>query len=400
MREGKITKLGDVFDITSSKRVFQSDWTTSGVPFYRTREIVKLSRDGFVDNSLFITEQMFNEFKEKYGVPQHDDILVTGVGTLGICYIVQKNDRFYFKDGNVIWMKNKGIACPRYVVHLFNTPELKRQIAQGGSTTVGTFTIERAKETKIFLPPLPEQKRIAAILDKADEIRRKREEAIRLCDEFLKSVFLEMFGDGETTHVKYETAPLVSLLARGFQNGAYYPKEYYTNDGSGTEMVHMSNAFYDTVDFHDIKRVAIDKDQIEKYSLSQNDILIARRSLNYEGAAKPCRIPKIDKPLIFESSLIRVTPDMKLLHPLYLFYYLTVPSIRRKYLVKHITQSTISGINQGNLSQVNVIVPPMSKQMEFVGILKKLDLLKERSYESLSHLKTCQISFNNIMMSS
>ena len=56
-----------------------------------------------------------------------------------------------------------------------------------------------------------------------------------------------------------------------------------------------------------LKRVIIPDKDIEKYKLTENDLLIARRSLTYEGAAKPCRIPKSDEPLIFESSLIRIT---------------------------------------------------------------------------------------------
>ncbi len=101
----RTTTLGELFDITSSKRVFESEWTSEGVPFYRAREIVKLARNGFVENELFISEEMFDQYSTKYGIPQEGDIMVTGVGTLGICYVVQKKDRFYFKDGNIICLE-------------------------------------------------------------------------------------------------------------------------------------------------------------------------------------------------------------------------------------------------------------------------------------------------------
>ena len=98
MREGwEIKTLADLFDIGSSKRVYESQWRNSGVPFYRAREIVKLSREGFVDNELFIDEDLYNEYANKYGIPKCGDIMVTGVGTLGVCYIVKENDKFYFK---------------------------------------------------------------------------------------------------------------------------------------------------------------------------------------------------------------------------------------------------------------------------------------------------------------
>ena len=100
-------KISDLYDVGSSKRVFQSEWRDSGVPFYRAREIAKLASDGYVDNDLFIDEELYNAYSERYGKPQPGDIMITGVGTLGVCYIVKPNDRFYFKDGNILWFKQK-----------------------------------------------------------------------------------------------------------------------------------------------------------------------------------------------------------------------------------------------------------------------------------------------------
>ena len=97
-----VVTLGELFEIGSSKRVFEKDWTTSGVPFYRAREIVKLAENGTVDNELFISEEMYEQYSKKYGIPSSGDIMVTGVGTLGICYLVKPNDRFYYKDGNTL----------------------------------------------------------------------------------------------------------------------------------------------------------------------------------------------------------------------------------------------------------------------------------------------------------
>lgn len=158
-------KLGDLFDITSSKRVFKAEWRKEGVPFYRAREIVKLAQQGFVDNELFISKEMFNQYSSKYGIPIEGDILVTGVGTLGICYVVQKPDRFYFKDGNIIWLKKKSEADPRFVEYAFKSDLLRKQIDNSVGATVGTYTIIKAKNTVIPLPSLPEQHTIVAKLD-------------------------------------------------------------------------------------------------------------------------------------------------------------------------------------------------------------------------------------------
>ena len=159
-------RLGDLFEITSSKRVLQEEWKTSGVPFYRAREIKQLARYGYVQNDLFISEELFLEYADRFGVPAAEDLMVTAVGTLGECYRVQKGDRFYFKDASVIWLRNALGIYSEFVRRLFLVEEVKAQVHRGGGTTVGTYTIAAAKGTKIPFPPLPEQRRIVAKLDR------------------------------------------------------------------------------------------------------------------------------------------------------------------------------------------------------------------------------------------
>ena len=178
----EIKKLGEVFEIGSSKRVYQSEWTTSGVPFYRAREIVKLARDGYVDNELFITEELYDKYAEKYGTPKVGDILVTAVGTLGVTYIVNEKDRFYYKDGNIICLHHKGAAVDsKYVDFCFKTPFVREQIDNWSGATVGTFTIVKANTTLIPLPPLSLQQsfaaRVSAIEVQKALVRQSIEEA-------------------------------------------------------------------------------------------------------------------------------------------------------------------------------------------------------------------------------
>lgn len=162
--------IGELFDVGSSKRVFEKDWTTSGVPFYRAREIIKLAEDGFVDNELFITEKMYQEYSQKYGVPKSGDIMVTGVGTLGICYIVKDTDRFYYKDGNTLCFHNLGKVNSRFVLECYKMPMVMDQISMNANcTTVGTYTIEKARNTKIIYPPITLQNEFVHFVEQADK---------------------------------------------------------------------------------------------------------------------------------------------------------------------------------------------------------------------------------------
>lgn len=177
------TYIKSGFDVTSSKRVHKEDWLSQGIPFYRTRELVKLSEDGYVDNDLFISENLYNRFVKEYGMPQKGDLLISGVGTIGIPYVINGNHKFYFKDGNIIWFKNRGVFYPKYVYFLYKSIFMNNQIHQMSSgTTVDTYTIINANSTIVPLPPLPEQQRIVdrieSLFAKLDEAKEKAQAAL------------------------------------------------------------------------------------------------------------------------------------------------------------------------------------------------------------------------------
>lgn len=166
-----VKSLGSLFEITSSKRVFQSEWKKSGIPFYRARELAILSEKGVVVNDLYIDIKQYQLYKKQFGVPVVGDMLVTGVGTLGKVYVIQSNREFYFKDGNIIWFKIKEAINSEFLKQLFSTVLVTKQIDDAsGKTTVGTYTINGAKHTSIPFPPKPEQNAIATALSDADAL--------------------------------------------------------------------------------------------------------------------------------------------------------------------------------------------------------------------------------------
>ena len=191
------------FDVTSSKRVHKEDWLSQGIPFYRTRELVKLSENGCVDNELFISEKLYNSFVAEYGVPQKGDLLISGVGTIGVPYVINENQKFYFKDGNIIWFKNRGLFHPKYVYFLYKSTFIDNQIHQMSSgTTVDTYTIINANATVVPLPPFSEQHRIIdrieSLFARLDEAKQKAQDAL---DSFetRKAAILHRAFTGELT---------------------------------------------------------------------------------------------------------------------------------------------------------------------------------------------------------
>jgi len=189
--------LNDLGIIGSSSRVHKKDWQTEGVPFYRAREIVKLSRFGIVDNNLFISEELFNKFKESGSVPDTNDIMITGVGTIGIPYIVKKADRFYFKDASVLIFKNIFNLYSDYLNLFFNCQYWVNEIHKNSmGTTVHTLTISRAKLVPTILPPLEEQKEIVKVVEtlfkEVEQLEVLTKQRIQLKSDFVTSALRQL----------------------------------------------------------------------------------------------------------------------------------------------------------------------------------------------------------------
>ncbi len=156
-------RLGKLFSVVSARRVHKADWKSSGIPFYRAREIAKLAAFGFVDNELFISQDQYEEYKQSSGAPNPGDIMVTAVGTIGKAYVVKKNDVFYYKDASVICLENCHKMNSLFFKYCFSAAFIVSQIfSKSTGTTVDTITIEKAEQYVFPLPPLAEQERIVA----------------------------------------------------------------------------------------------------------------------------------------------------------------------------------------------------------------------------------------------
>ena len=324
---------------------------------------------------------------------QADDVLVSTVrpNLNAVAIVPHEYNGITASTGFTVLRADKEKLDPGYLYSWVKHPRFvdeMTKLATGASYPAVSDTI--VKNSLIPLPHIAEQKRISALLDEADALRRKRRETLAKLDMLVQSVFLDMFGDPVTNPKGWNVNLLGELLDRPVQNGAYYPPEQYSTEfGKGVEMVHMGDAFYGIVKRGNLKRVLISAQEAQKYALSPNDLLIARRSLVYEGSAKPCLIPEVgNDPLIFESSLIRVTPKISLMSPLYLFHFLSNQRAKDRYVLPFVTRSTISGINQSNLVKIALPVPPFWLQQEFASRVTEINAIRERHEVSLRQQET------------
>lgn len=184
--------LEDLCEITSSKRIFQDEYVEYGIPFYRTKEIVNLSNGDEIKTELFISEFRFNEIKNNFAIPKKGDILISAVGTIGVMWIV--DDRtFYFKDGNLIWMKNlrfNNVFLKFFIENKLKT--LKYKMAEGAAYTA--LTIEKIKKFKICIPQNELVEKFASIIENIELQKQKVKLQAQESENLFQALLQEVFG--------------------------------------------------------------------------------------------------------------------------------------------------------------------------------------------------------------
>ena len=165
-------RLGNMCEISSSKRIYAHEYCESGVPFYRGKEITEKGKGNEISVELYISEERYNELKHKYGVPKIGDILITAVGTIGNIWVVDNDSPFYFKDGNVLWLQAQENLNPIYFkVLLFNLiDKYKESMANG--CAYSALTIINLKEMLTNKIPFVLQQEFA---DKIEAIEKQKE---------------------------------------------------------------------------------------------------------------------------------------------------------------------------------------------------------------------------------
>ena len=165
-----IATMEDVFSITSSRRILKSEWKENGdIPFIRVRDMVQLANKEPLTNEFFVSEEFYNSRPEDEKV-KPGDIIVSATSTIGKTYIIKPDERFYFKDADVLLFRKKIPINEVFFTYGLTMPTVWNQIEGGlGATTVAHFLISKACKLKQPLPPLELQEQFAAFVIQSDK---------------------------------------------------------------------------------------------------------------------------------------------------------------------------------------------------------------------------------------
>ncbi|WP_337159374.1 restriction endonuclease subunit S [Pseudomonas putida] len=259
----------------------------------------------------------------------------------------------------------------RYLFHWVQTGSfVEDMMSKATGANYPAVSDKIVKESKIPLPPLPEQKRIAAILDKADAIRRKRQQAIQLADDFLRAVFLDMFGDPVTNPKGWDTCKfeaLTSLVTYGLTVRPEYHEE-------GIPLISAREIRTGELDFESCPKISrSDFDALsEKGRPKKNDILFSKT-----GSIGHCAIVKSELDFAVTQNAARIVPNKEVCDPIFLLAFM-----RTNYFYdlanKEAKGNAVKDLQLGIMKDFPMYIPPISLQKKFVDVYSKASLLSEK----------------------
>jgi len=291
------------------------------------------------------------------------DFLLTNSMSFGRPYIMKTTGCIH--DGWLVLSGDPEKVDSDYFYHLLGSDLLKRRFsALAAGAVVKNLNIDLVKGVEIPLPPLPEQKRIAAILDKADAIRRKRQQAIQLADDFLRAVFLDMFGDPVTNPKGFPVGTIRDLV-----DTANYGSSAKASETEGEfPILRMGNITYSgAIDFNGLKYVDLSKNEQPKYLVEKGDLLFNRTN-SKELVGKTAVYDRDDVAAI-AGYLIRVRMNEKG-NSYYVSGYLN--STHGKSTLQSMCKSIVgmANINAQEMQNIQILLPPIEMQNKYAAIFQ------------------------------
>lgn len=351
-------------------------YVANGYPLVTSKNLV----DGKIDFSTctFISKEDHNAISKRSAVDE-GDILYAMIGTIGNPVVVEKFQEFSIKNVALFKFNNQNVFN-RYILHFLSSTLAVRQFnshSRGG--TQQFVSLGNIRDLQIPLPPLTEQKRIAAILDKADSLRRKNQQAIHLADQFLRAMFLELFGDPVTNPKGWEVKPLGEITE--FENG-----DRSSNYPSGDDIKNTGILFLNTknivdgkITFKDTAFITQEKfDSLGRGKLQKDDLVITLR-----GTLGSCAKFNCDYETGFINAQLMIIRAGERVDSDFLHALLTSDPIQKK--LKSIGNgAAVPQLTASQLKLFELYLPPLTEQLKFRDILNKCQKLGKLSNKAQS----------------
>ena len=372
---------------------------------FKPEDVVAVGAPGSVACMRTTNVQSEVDLSDVWGVPESfvrrpeqmlgcGDILISSANSWNLvgkcCWIARLPWRASFGGFVSVLRADAKRVEPRFLYRWFSSGRIQATLRSFGrqTTNISNLNFERCLGLPLPLPPLPEQRRIAAILDKADELRAKRRAALAQLDGLAQSVFVEMFGDLASTPTLWRVEQLGECVSE-FRYGTSI-----RSAAEGKPALRIPNVINGSLDITDLKCVPVSDVEFERLRLADGDILFVRTNGNPDFVGR-CAVfqrqavfdsgfPPTE--FVFASYLIRARLNADSLTPTFLREFMTSPAGRQALRSRSKTSAGQFNINTEGLASVPVPVPPLALQHEYGRRLTVVQHLQRTTRKSAAGL--------------
>ena len=382
-------QLGKIIGISSASRVFKEQWQDSGVPFFRTSDVVSIFKNK-ENEKAYISLELFEELAKKSGKIKQGDLLVTGGGSIGIPYLVPNDQPLYFKDADLLWMKSSGIVEGSFLYNFFISPKFREYLKSISHTgTISHFTIEQAKATPFGFPSKEEQTKIASFLSNVDEKISQLTQKHALLSQYKQGMMQKLFSqqlrfkaDDGSEFGEWEEKILKDLFPKIRNGFVGVATPYYVNYGvkylQGKNIkngkIDATGLIFINQEFHQKKTNSI---------LKTNDILMVQ-----SGHVGECAVVTEDYDNANCHALLVLSPkSSKLINSKFVVYYF-YSEIGKKKIALIKTGNTIEHILASDIKEVALLFPCLAEQTKIANFLSAIDQKIEVVAQQIEQAKT------------
>ena len=341
----------------------------------------------------YTSEAEYQAFKKRLDI-SIGDVLLTIVGSIGRAAVVSEKRPAVFQRSVAVIRPKQQVADSAYLLHLFHSSYFQSELYRNSnqSSQAGVY-LGRLGSIEIQLPPLEEQRRIAAILDKASRIAELCGTALKLSHAADKSLFLHFFADlpEESDLLLEELADKRSNAIRTGPFGSQLLHGEFTD--SGVAVLGIDNAVNNSFEWSKRRFISHEKyEQLKRYTVYPGDLLITIMGTCGRAAVVPEDIPQA----INTKHLCAISVDRSVVLPEYLHSYILFHPSASRYLSQRTKGAIMEGLNMTIIKELPVAVPPVSHQMAWLARRKILRAASMRAQSmSASALSLCQsLSYN------
>ncbi|HLZ74834.1 restriction endonuclease subunit S [Phenylobacterium sp.] len=259
-----------------------------------------------------------------------------------------------------------------YLFHFLRTDEvIRRATSMASGANLPRIHPKVLLGFEIPLPPLDEQRRIAAILDQADALRRVRREAMARLTSLKSSLFIELFGDPVSNPLNWPLTNLGRLLANVTNGMTRRRGEGETGDDIVLRLRDIRDGW---IDFSEVNRITLSAKEKSKFLVSPTDLLFIRVNGNPDYVGRCSVFSGHKEKIYFNDHIMRVSPKFDLISPVFLQAMLDSQFGRDQITTHKKTSAGQHTINQDGLSKIEIPLPPLALQTRFASELAKIDI--------------------------